>query len=395
MRNVKNKKCIDNLCKKSMFANVRRNVILVLAIVLSTMMLTTLFTVSGSIIKSIEQSTLLQVGTSSHAGFKFMTEEEYELLKSDKVIKDLSYNILIGIPVNDELYEDYTEIRYTTDDSARTSFSLPSTGRLPESINEVATCTTVLDDFGLPHELGETLHLIIADGETVSEYDLVLCGYWEKPSATLANQIYVSKQFQETYAPAWKDDADKEAHLNQGSFAGAINPDFNFPVSLDLEGQMEKLEERLGFGPEVNGGINWAYAYAKADPTSMILVSFILVLIMGSGYLIIYNIFYIAVSSDIRYYGLLKTVGTTDKQLKRLIVRQAVILAVIGIPVGMIAGYLVSVVILPLITRSMLDIACDIHPGFMIFALSALFSWITIRISCIKPCKVVKKISPV
>ena len=167
MRNVKNKKCIDNLCKKSMFANVRRNVILVLAIVLSTMMLTTLFTVSGSIIKSIEQSTLLQVGTSSHAGFKFMTEEEYELLKSDKVIKDLSYNILIGIPVNDELYEDYTEIRYTTDDSARTSFSLPSTGRLPESINEVATCTTVLDDFGLPHELGETLHLIIADGETV------------------------------------------------------------------------------------------------------------------------------------------------------------------------------------------------------------------------------------
>lgn len=395
MRNVKNKKCIDNLCKKSMFANVRRNVILVLAIVLSTMMLTTLFTVSGSIIKSIEQSTLLQVGTSSHAGFKFMTEEEFEVLKTDKVIKDLSYNILIGIPVNDELYEDYTEIRYTTDDSARTSFSLPSTGRLPESINEVATCTTVLDDFGLPHELGETLHLIIADGETVSEYDLVLCGYWEKPSATLANQIYVSKQFQETYAPAWKDDADKEAHLNQGSFAGAINPDFNFPVSLDLEGQMEKLEERLGFGPEVNGGINWAYAYAKADPTSMILVSFILVLIMGSGYLIIYNIFYIAVSSDIRYYGLLKTVGTTDKQLKRLIVRQAVILAVIGIPAGMIAGYLVSVVILPLITRSMLDIACDIHPGFMIFALSALFSWITIRISCIKPCKVVKKISPV
>ncbi|MBP5762118.1 MAG: ABC transporter permease, partial [Lachnospiraceae bacterium] len=114
MRNVKNKKCIDNLCRKSMFANMRRNVILTAAIILSTMMLTTLFTVSGSIIKSIEQSTLLQVGTSSHAGFKFMTEEEFEVLKTDKVIRDLSYNILVGSVANEELYEDYTEIRYTT-----------------------------------------------------------------------------------------------------------------------------------------------------------------------------------------------------------------------------------------------------------------------------------------
>ena len=158
---------------------------------------------------------------------------------------------------------------------------------------------------------------------------------------------------------------------------------------------MGKLKDRLGFGSEVNDGVNWAYAGSKADPNSVIMISFILLLIMGSGYLIIYNIFCIAVSSDIRYYGLLKTVGTTNKQLKRLIVRQAVLLAVIGIPVGMIFGYLVSVVLLPVITENMLDVSCDIHPSILIFVLSALFSWITIRISCIKPCKVVKKISPV
>jgi putative ABC transport system permease protein len=395
MRNVKNKKCIDNLCKKSIYANVRRNVILTFAIILSTMMLTTLFTVSGSIIESVEQSTLLQVGTTSHAGFKFMTEEEFEILKTDSGIRDLSYNVIVGSLLNDELYEDYTEIRYTTDECAKTSFSYPEVGRLPEDMYEIATCTEVLDDFGLPYELGETLHLIIYDGETVREFDFVLSGYWEKPAATLANQIYVSKQFQEAYAPAWKDADDKEAHLMNQSYTGAINPDFNFPSKYNLEGQMENLKERLGFGPDVNDGINWAYATAKTDPTSIIMIAFILILIMGSGYLIIYNIFCIAVSSDIRYYGLLKTVGTTNKQLKRLIVRQAVLLAVIGIPVGMVFGYLVSVVLLPVITENMLDVSCEIHPSILIFVLSALFSWITIRISCIKPCKVVKKISPV
>ena len=67
MRNVKNKKCIDNLCKKSIYANVRRNVILAFAIMLSTIMLTTLFTIGGSIIKSVQDSTMYQVGTNQHA----------------------------------------------------------------------------------------------------------------------------------------------------------------------------------------------------------------------------------------------------------------------------------------------------------------------------------------
>ena len=36
-----------------------------------------------------------------------------------------------------------------------------------------------------------------------------------------------------------------------------------------------------------------------------------------TGYLVIYNIFQISVAGDIRYYGLLKTIGVTPKQLRR------------------------------------------------------------------------------
>ena len=38
-----------------------------------------------------------------------------------------------------------------------------------------------------------------------------------------------------------------------------------------------------------------------------------------AGYLIIYNIFNISVKTDIRAYGLLKNVGTTGKQLKKIV----------------------------------------------------------------------------
>ncbi len=49
-----------------------------------------------------------------------------------------------------------------------------------------------------------------------------------------------------------------------------------------------------------------------------------------AGYLIIYNIFNISVKTDIRAYGLLKNVGTTGKQLKKIVRMQAWRLSAIG-----------------------------------------------------------------
>ena len=42
----------------------------------------------------------------------------------------------------------------------------------------------------------------------------------------------------------------------------------------------------------------------------VIAVAAMLLLIMFTGYLIIYNVFQISVTNDIRFYGLLKTIGT-------------------------------------------------------------------------------------
>ena len=395
MNSIKNSECIDNICKRSMSANKRRNVILTIAIALTTVLLTTLFTIGGSIMKGVEDSTMYQVGTTDHAGFKFLTQEEYDLLSQDSAVHDLSYNIIVGSVLNEEVYEDFTEIRYTTEENAKTSFCMPEVGRLPEMENEIATCTAVLDDFDIPHELGQTIHLIIDNGLSRYEGDFVLCGYWEKPTSTLANEMFVSKEFQEKFSPAWKNEEDKNKFKAVNSFAGSVNPGFNFKSRYNLSGQMDDLKSRLGWGSDINEGINWAYSTSHIDPTSASIVLVLLVLIFSSGYLIIYNIFYIAVSADIRYYGLLKTIGTTNRQLKRIIVRQAAVLSAIAIPVGMIIGYFTSVVLLPIITYSFQNTSFEVNPSVLVFVASAVFSWLVVRISCIKPCKVINKISPV
>ncbi len=116
---------------------------------------------------------------------------------------------------------------------------------------------------------------------------------------------------------------------------------------------------------------------------------------MFTGYLIIYNVFQISVTSDIRFYGLLKTIGTTGKQIRRMIRRQAYILSIFGIPLGWVVGFLVGVRLTPVIMEqtSYTDTFVSFNP--LIFVGAALFSLITVRISCRKPGKMAARVSPV
>ena len=67
-------------------------------------------------------------------------------------------------------------------------------------------------------------------------------------------------------------------------------------------------------------------------------------IIVFSGYLLIYNVLYISITKDIQFYGMLKTVGTTPKQIRKMVRLQAFSLAGIGIPIGMGLGTAASFV---------------------------------------------------
>ncbi len=56
---------------------------------------------------------------------------------------------------------------------------------------------------------------------------------------------------------------------------------------------------------------------------------------IGSG-IVIYSIFYISVASSIRNYGQLRTIGTTKRQIKKMVYREGKLLAAIAIPIGLL-----------------------------------------------------------
>ena len=111
MLKVKNQKAIRRLAARNFRASGMRNIVAILAIMLTAILFTALFTIGGSMILSMQQSTMRQVGTSAHGGYKFLTQGQYDTLKKDPELKDISYNIIVGNGENPELKKTYTEIR--------------------------------------------------------------------------------------------------------------------------------------------------------------------------------------------------------------------------------------------------------------------------------------------
>ena len=150
MFRVKNSRCISRISRRSLASGRTRNLIAILAIMLTAILFTTLFAIAGGILDTIQMQTARQVGTSSHAGFKYLTWEQYEKVAADPKVKDISYDIFVGFGENPEFAKMHTEIRYTEAKNAEWAFCLPTTGRLPESGMEAAVSESILDALGVP-----------------------------------------------------------------------------------------------------------------------------------------------------------------------------------------------------------------------------------------------------
>ena len=61
----------------------------------------------------------------------------------------------------------------------------------------------------------------------------------------------------------------------------------------------------------------YVYEYGNATEIFLGLSGIALVTVL-SAYLLIYNIMYLSVAGNIRYYGLLQTIGMTGRQIRQL-----------------------------------------------------------------------------
>lgn len=401
---VPNRGCIRRLSARSLKAARTRNLIAVAAIALTTLLFMSLFSIAGAIVNSFQESTFRQVGGRFHGTFKNVTEEQIAELSTDPRLVQIGNRLFMGMPTDPPFNKAHVEVSWMDENCTNDYFIQLEEGHLPQLKDEIIADSRILALLGVEPEMGAEIELSYYLGENTLHPELrtdtfILCGWWEYDPAGMASFANVSRAYADEVLAGYEPKGDND-------MTGRMDLNIMLRSSANIEKEMLEILADHGYqccdpnaGNYIAIGVNWAYLGAQIssnfDATTVLAVAGLLLLIIFTGYLIIYNIFRISVSSDIRFYGLLKTIGTTGRQLKRIVRHQALALSLCGIPIGLVLGYFVGKALVPVVMdiTSMTVYTVNVPPAA--FLIAALFSLVTVLLSCRKPGKIASRVSAI
>lgn len=390
-----NKDIIKKITKRSLRANKIRNIFAVIAIVLTTFMISAIFTLAISYAKNYQIMNLRDQGTTATTFLANPTDKQIKEIENLNISKNIGKEINVGNVSNESLDNNKTNIFIKYLDKENWEKQLTPCisdiqGSYPTKENEIMVSKLALKFLNKENaKIGDKIKISYDINGKIVEEEFILTGYFTSYDYIKdSGYIFVSKEFVD-----------------------------NNNLSLEKNGQLlmtlqsnKKAEapELLKSKVSLNKNQRFEYNYdAEADSNSIKVAAVMIGSIIGafiviSGYLIIYNILYIAVIKNIQFYGLLKTIGTSPKQIKRIVKSEGLKLCIIGIPIGIILAVIVSYLIVPLALEGMTSgtyyekmMENKIYFEPIVFILSILFSLFTVFISCKKPAKIASSISPV
>lgn len=384
-----NKRIIKDLAKKKLKSNKKRYFLLLLSIAISALLLTSTVTVGINMYKSMEYTRMRQVGTSAHGSFKLIDQDQFDLIKDHEDIKKYGKMQTIGYLEGSVFDTRSQQVFYMDENALDFTFILASLeGELPREKNEIIVSDITLKMLELPVELDTKIEVMINVGGITNKETFVVSGIYTGDHLAMADILAVSKEYAQSKL------ASVEPSNSVGS--GLIQMGVMLENDFGIGGDLSQIAREQGLVlADKHFTSNPAYMSTTIQLQDFITFLMLILLLIFSSYLVIYNIFYIGIVHDIQFYGLLKTIGTSGKQVKQMIVKQGLGLSLRAIPVGVISGYLLGIVVFGLMRDAMPHMKLKYSANPLIFVLGALFTLITVAISMAKPGRVASKISPV
>ena len=395
-----NKAVIKKLANRSFRSNKMRNVIAAIAIALTTFLFTAVLTIGMGASGTLEYSMAKMMGSSADALVQGLSEDQFQQLKENAMFEKVGCWIPVEIMTNTN--RRVAEVDYADQTQLEIRMLTPRTGSAPQKANEVLVSANILKDLNIEEKIGAEIpvELKVRQSGQVYHFDMVVSGIYDTPNEK-SESVIVSKAFLEENAEMMSDIA-----LGRVG-CGIYTADVVMRDSYMVKDRISELVRNIGGNPD---DVNAANAVRVApnpivsneSGLMMWLVAGVFgILFMFCGYLLIYNVFEIAVTNDIRQYGLLRTVGTTSQQIKRLVNRQALYLFLIGTPLGLFFGTLLGRSILPVALQIFAvdfsggNIEVGTLPYLGIIAGAILFSGLTVYISTRKSVKKASRVSPI
>ncbi len=373
-------------------AHTVRNRMAVLAVVLTTVLLTVVFTVGFGMVRTVSLATSAAPGPGADGNCVY---GDYEVLEKVRELPQVEWAAFVRRCSSTYLHNKEfasVETRLFAADRVHYEKNMVDliAGKYPEKPNEILIPDTMSEQLGLGEEVGIAYPLVVVvrenGGDVEKEIPMTVCGYYKNPLENVKNiyaEIYTDESFIETYNP--------ELSAKRDIIYIKLNNLEFFRFGYDKE---EKISEVA----ELSGADNGGYKMSDLSIIVIIPVFIVAFMIMSCGYFFIYNVFDISVRNDIRFYGELKTIGMTSKQLKGMLLFQMNRIALTGIAAGSLAGFLIGSISGKMIVPVFMDGISGYYQsaGFVeTFIFSTVFSWLTVYISTMKPFKIACHISAV
>ncbi len=250
-------------------------------------------------------------------------------------------------------------------------------GHYPTEANEVMMSTWLLKRFGIEPAVGTEITLSVGwdDRDAAEEETFRLSGFYTDTSyinTAAKQQVFLST-----------------AALSQHDLPAAI-VGFSF-TDGSIQKNLDQITEQLGLTEQQLVTVLSGRQMSLRDAALALAV---ILFFMADGFLIIYNINSISVTRDVQFYGLLKTIGISPRQLKRVIYYRMGRVLMLALLAGLLLGCAVTQWIVPLLLGDLLEgfTQADFH--WAVPVASALFSCGMIFVSFAMTARKVRFISP-
>ena len=379
-----NQAVVKRLAKNNLKSNRRRSFSMILAIMLSSFLLFSVFTVGATYLKMQRQQNIRLNGAEFAAIMYGISEEQKEILEENPTVEHYGVVMVSGVVAETEADKTPGVGLLYADDTYWKKMMAPARkfvkGHYPVEENEVMVTEDALKKCGFSDKkIGDEITFVYEINEKREAKTFRISGIWDGYGDT--DNFYMSKAFCDkqkldavyygrchiSFCKKWMSDEAQQAFID----------------SMKL-----KKSQRLFY----------VYEYGNATEIFLGLAGIALVTVL-SAYLLIYNIMYLSVAGNIRYYGLLQTIGMTGRQIRQLMQKQLLWIGGIGMLAGILIGAGTSFFLIPVVVKTFVSgkemgaVQVTFHP--VIVLLTVLLTGCTVWYAGRKPTKIAVGSSPV
>ena len=356
------------LAKKSLQSEKRRNLMVVIAVALAAF----LICFTGIVSTSLTQMQRNQVLDTYEAVWRGVEENDIENLKGVPEFERVGGYYMLGEELSEQGYHaSYVYCDTQMMEITKAQMELLE-GRVPEKANEIVVSKYFLSTYGNNAKIGDTVTL---DTESFHG-DYVVTGIMNSVNEKEANTcaIILSK----AALTEWNgfDPAGYRAYAhfkNSDQLGEELMTSYCREIAEEYQLPMPKMNSKY-------------FAYASKSFDFALMAGVIAIVLIG-GYIVIQSIFRISINDKIRSYGQLRTIGATQKQIKRIVKREGRKLGSIGIVIGTVLGICAGFLLFSKGFNAVSYVATVI--------LTLISSWIMVSVSICKPVKIAAGISPI